>query len=130
MKHALRKKLSQRGFHSGQVETTVEAFAWLGMFSDHTKTSQAKTTLDVLCPLLEKKLTYGEEERDMICLHHIFGIETAQGQQETHTSTVVAYGDPHGYTAMAKTVALPAAIGADLLLSGNSTILGLVYSAF
>lgn len=31
----------------------------------------------------------------------------------------MAYGDPNGYSAMAKTVGLPAAMGTELLLSGT-----------
>lgn len=46
--------------------------------------------------------------------------------KETHTSTLVAYGEPGGYTAMAKTVALPAAMGADLILSGEIAERGVI----
>jgi hypothetical protein len=38
--------------------------------------------------------------------------------QTTKTSTLIAYGEPKGYSAMALTVGIPAAIGADLILQG------------
>ena len=65
-------------------------------------------------------MAYNPGERDLVCLHHIFKLRK-QGRLETRTSTLVAYGQPlgGGYTAMAKTVGLPAAIAAHLILQGN-----------
>ncbi len=39
---------------------------------------------------------------------------------------MVAYGDPNGHSAMAKTVGLPAAFGAELLLKGGMDGRGVV----
>lgn len=77
------------------------------------------TTLDALCLQLQTKLKYSAGETDMICLHHTFITECAKGHHRTHTSSLVSYGDPNGYSAMAKTVALPAAIGVDIILQGQ-----------
>ncbi|PRP81506.1 hypothetical protein PROFUN_10868, partial [Planoprotostelium fungivorum] len=61
---------------------------------------------------------YGKHEYDMIILHHIFGIEWPNGQLQTKTSTLVVHGGEK-MTAMAKTVAIPAAIAAELILEGK-----------
>ena len=36
-----------------------------------------------------------------------------------HDISLVAYGDPDGYSAMARTVSIPTAIAADMVLNGN-----------
>ena len=38
--------------------------------------------------------------------------------QETRVSTLIAWGETEGYTAMAKTVGIPAAVAAQLILDG------------
>ncbi|KAJ1551092.1 hypothetical protein HK405_015191, partial [Cladochytrium tenue] len=78
----------------------------------------AASTLDAFCALLQARLAYLPGERDMVVMHHEFGVELANGAVERQTSTLVAYGDPDGYSAMARTVALPAAIATEMLLSG------------
>ena len=62
----------------------------------------------------------------MIILQHKFGIEWADGTPETRTSTLVAYGQPGGYSAMAATVGLPCAIATKLVLDGTIKGPGLV----
>lgn len=53
----------------------LDAFDWLGLLDESQKVEFLKkspSNLDALCSLLEKKLRYGPNERDLICLHHIF----------------------------------------------------------
>ena len=90
------------------------------MFSHDTKVSPlSKTYFEAFCALLQEKLVYAAGERDMVIMHHVFGVERKDGSQERQTSTMVAYGDPSGYSAMAKTVGLPAAIAAEMILNGT-----------
>lgn len=63
-------------------------------------------------------MEYAPNERDMVLMHHEFGVRTPTGS-ETHTSTLVAYGDVGGYSAMAKTVGVPAGMGVELMLKGG-----------
>ena len=99
-------------------QRVTAAFEWLGMFSDQSLANN-KTSLDALCALLEARLKYEIDERDMVCLFHQFDITKRDGQLEKHTISMVEYWEEGGYSAMAKTVALPAAIGADLILTGQ-----------
>jgi alpha-aminoadipic semialdehyde synthase len=108
-------------------QDAINAFNYFDLFSTmplQIPSGVPPTPLDVLSVNLAKRLVYEPGERDLVCLHHEFGVTEADGKRSTRTSTLVAYGDEDltigrgGYTAMAKTVALPAAIVTDLILQG------------
>jgi saccharopine dehydrogenase-like NADP-dependent oxidoreductase len=65
------------------------------------------------------KLRYEPGERDMIVLQHVIDAETADKRRERITSTLIDYGIPGGDSSMARTVGLPAAAGALLVLEGR-----------
>ncbi|SCU92762.1 LAFA_0F12684g1_1 [Lachancea sp. 'fantastica'] len=106
-------------------ERIINGFGWLGLFSDNKITPKGNA-LDTLCATLEELMQFEEGERDMIILQHKFGIEWADGSNETRTSTLVLYGQPGGYSAMAATVGLPCAIATKQVLSGVIKSPGLV----
>ena len=87
---------------------------------------RAESVMDAFCALLQDKLVYEEGERDMVAMHHEFGIKWKDGKVEKKTSTMIAYGDPNGYSAMAKTVGFPAAIAVDMILKGEIKQVGVV----
>ena len=91
---------------------------WIGMFSSE-KITPAGTPLDVLCAELEKKMQYGPGERDMVMLQHKFEVEKADGSIEWRTSTLCDYGDPNGYSAMARLVGVPAGVAILQVLDGT-----------
>jgi len=97
----------------------IKRFKWLGLLSDDTIPAERSSPLDVFADRLLEKLKYEEGERDMIVLHHDFRVEYPGGKQEQITSTLVDYGIPHGDSSMSRTVGLPAAIGAALILKGK-----------
>ena len=72
--------------------------------------------MDALSDLLERKLGYGQGERDMIILQHTFITEMPEGEK-TLTSTLIDHGIPGGDSSMSRTVGLPAAIGSELILN-------------
>ena len=93
---------------------------WLGLFSDIPLPQEHDNSLDMLCSLMEPRMQYGEMERDMIILQHNFIAD--YGERKEHiVSTFIDYGIPGGHTAMARTVALPAAIAAKMVLHGEIT---------
>lgn len=96
----------------------LSGLAWVGLFSDEQITPRGNP-LDRLCATLEKKMQYEGEERDMVMLQHKFGIEHADGTTETRTSTLVEYGDPKGYSAMAKLVGVPCGVAVKQVLDGT-----------
>lgn len=106
-------------------ERIISGFKWLGLLSDK-QTTPRKNPLDTLCATLEELCQYEEGERDMVCLQHKFGIEWADGTQETRTSTLVDYGDPKGYSSMAKLVGVPCAIAVQQIFDGTLSKRGLL----
>ncbi|KAI8929038.1 Saccharopine dehydrogenase-domain-containing protein [Entophlyctis helioformis] len=111
----------------GRIDRVKSALSWMDMFSEsHGVDPKAASVLDAFCSLLQRNLVYGPGERDMVAMHHVFGIEWANGTRESRTSTMIAYGDPAGYSAMAKTVGLPAAIATQMVLNGGLKRTGVV----
>lgn len=98
-------------------------FDWLGLFSDAPIPEGLKTPADILASILEEKLQYAPGERDMIILKHEFLAEYEDHREEI-TSLLIDYGIPNGDTSMARTVGLPAAIGAKLILEGKIDVSG------
>ncbi len=98
---------------------------WIGMFSDDKITPRG-TPLDTLCATLEQKMQYGPGERDLVMLQHKFEIEHKDGSKETRTSTLVEYGDPKGYSAMAKLVGVPCGVAVKLVLDGTISEKGIL----
>jgi saccharopine dehydrogenase-like NADP-dependent oxidoreductase len=97
----------------------MERLEWAGLFSDRPIGFTRAAPIDVLCARMEDALAYAPGERDMIVLRHEFGTMGPDGRPATLVSTLVAFGEPYGDTAMARTVALPAAVAARLVLDGR-----------
>ena len=97
---------------------TIQRLEWAGLFSD-TRLATHDTILDALAEVLKEKLVYQPRERDMIALLHQFDAVDARGKKLAISSTLVDFGVPGGDSAMARTVSLPAAIAARLILEGG-----------
>lgn len=106
-------------------ERILSGFKWLGLFSDNNTTPRGNP-LDTLCATLEDLMQYEDGERDLVCLQHKFGIEWADGSKETRTSTLVDYGNPEGYSSMAKLVGVPCAVATQQILDGTLSKRGLL----
>lgn len=110
---------SKATFNSSEEETRILAgLKWVGIFSDE-KIIPRGNPLDTLCATLEKKMQFEEGERDFVMLQHKFEIEHKDGRKETRTSTLCEYGDPKGYSAMAKTVGVPCGVAVKQVLDGT-----------
>ncbi|ORY09875.1 Saccharopine dehydrogenase [Clohesyomyces aquaticus] len=96
----------------------LDGLRWVGLFSDE-EIIPRDNPLDTLCATLEKKMQYQEGERDFVMLQHKFEIENKDGSKETRTSTLADYGDPKGYSAMAKLVGVPCAVAVQQVLDGT-----------
>jgi len=68
-------------------------------------------------------MSLGINERDMIIMHHEFIVEYPN-KREYITSTLLDYGIPKGDSAIARTVALPAAIAVKMILNEKINISG------
>jgi len=99
---------------------------WLGLLSDEPISCNGDTAADVMIDLLNKKLKLPAGGRDMVAIVHEIEAEYSQEKKKRKiiTSTFVEYGEPDGFTAIAKSVGLPAALATKLLLTGNLPITG------
>lgn len=93
-----------------------QSFEWLGCFSQEVVTGNSP--IEAFCNLLCEKLKYEENEQDMIVMQHRMILVNENGDKTFHRSTLVEKGDVGGFSAMAKTVGYPAAIAADMIVSG------------
>jgi saccharopine dehydrogenase (NADP+, L-glutamate forming) len=94
-----------------------QSFNWLGCFSEQAVSG--KNPIEAFCNLLCEKLKYEKGEQDMIVMQHRFVLVDEQGNKTFQRSTMIEKGEKNGFSAMAKTVGYPAAIAADLILSGK-----------
>ena len=111
----------------------LQTLEWLGLFSDETIAVDGRRPVDALVGLLSRRLPLPAGVRDLVVLHHDFiarydGESGADGpRRERILSTFACHGTPQGQdgtTAMARTVGLPAALGAELLLRGELSRVG------
>lgn len=93
-----------------------ECLEWLGM-TGTAPIPNADSLLDLFCKILEAKLQYGPDERDMVLMHHAIDAQFADGSIEHHQSSLQAFGDS-SMSAMCKTVGYTTAAATDLMLSG------------
>jgi saccharopine dehydrogenase (NADP+, L-glutamate forming) len=91
---------------------------WLGMFSDRPVGGERTTMLDAMGDLMFEKLAFKPGELDLIVLFHDFQAAFPDGRRERITSQLIDFGQPGGDSAMSRTVSLPAAIAAHMLLRG------------
>ncbi|OSD05644.1 saccharopine dehydrogenase [Trametes coccinea BRFM310] len=96
----------------------ISGLKWVGVFSSAQADIRDGNLLDTFCALLEPLLRFEEGERDLVLLQHKFVIERADGSQDTITSTLEAYGEPDGHSAMARYVGVPCGIAAQMVLDG------------
>jgi len=113
----IRKKVGA----SGKV---FEKLEYIGLFSDKL-VGKRISPLDLLVELLLEKLSFKEGEKDMIVLHHIFEWEKGE-EKYLRKSTMVYYGEigEEKDTAVALTVALPAAVAVNKILAGEIKLAG------
>lgn len=102
----------------------LDAMEWLGLFSD-TQMNAAKTSaFEITSDLMIAKMELGREERDMVVMQHIFAASYPDGKKEVIKSSMLDFGTLSKDTAVARTVALPAAIGVEMILKNEITETG------
>ncbi len=97
---------------------TLSKIEWLGIFEDKKIGLKDATPAQILQYLLEEKWLLKEHDKDMIVMQHQFDY-VLKGEAKKITSSLVVKGEDQTYTAMAKTVGLPLAISAKLILQGK-----------
>ncbi|MDD5570661.1 MAG: saccharopine dehydrogenase C-terminal domain-containing protein [Bacteroidales bacterium] len=102
----------------------IKALEWLGLFENnempYTKTSPFEITSD----LMIAKMALGREERDMVVMQHTFTASYPDGKKEVIKSSMLDFGTLATDTAIARTVALPAAIAVRMILENKINVKG------
>ncbi len=95
----------------------VEAMDWLGLFEDRAMNRNIDSAFDIVSDLMIEKMMLGENESDMVAMQHIFLASWPDGKKEVIKSSMLEFGSPATSTSIARTVALPAAIGVEMILN-------------
>lgn len=112
-----------------QIEETspaIRSIKWLGFSSNDIIGKTLESPFNVTCDLMFSKMMLKEHERDMVLMQHELIVKYPGDREERILSRLVDYGTPGEDTAIARTVALPAAIAVDLILSGRFNQKGLL----
>jgi len=115
--------LSCAGDDEDLASRVHKCMLWLGLKS--APVSDPSSVVKSFCGLLEKRLQYGDNERDMVLMHHDINASFDDGSAEIHSCSLQLFGDDK-MTAMCKTVGYTAAIGAKLILEGDIASKGLL----
>lgn len=118
--------LGQKLCNEFRVDTDSSIFkkiSWLGMFENTKVGLKDASPAMLLQAILEEKWALAAEDKDMIVMQHQFEY-TQDGAEQKLNSSLVVFGDDPRYTAMAKTVGLPAAIATKLILNAEISATG------
>ncbi|MDX1389386.1 MAG: saccharopine dehydrogenase C-terminal domain-containing protein [Acidobacteriota bacterium] len=107
------------------ADAPLGALEFIGMFSDRTVELESAGMLDVMALRMADALAYQPGERDMLLMRHDLSFaHDDDGRLERVTAILVDYGIPYGDSSMARTVSLPAAIGARMVLEDKIRVRG------
>lgn len=112
--------------HLGLAEEhpVLDRLEWSGVLSERLLATGRAAPLDLLAELFQEKMGYARGERDMVVMQHRVTARWPDGRVEVRSSRLVAYGEPEGDSATSRTVSLPAAIAARLILDGQLRLSG------
>jgi saccharopine dehydrogenase-like NADP-dependent oxidoreductase len=103
----------------------MKRLRWSGLFTDEKVGLEKGTPAQVLEHILNKKWKLNTGDKDFIVMCHRFRFEMG-GKQKEIQAYLTTTGDDEINTAMAKTVGLPLAISAKLLMQGKIKSRGVV----
>ena len=104
----------------------MENLRYLGLFSKEKIGIEVDTVAGAMIQLIKKNLQMPPGSRDIVIIMHELDVVYPEesGKKERITSTMIEYGEPDHFTAIAKTVGMPIAIGTELLLTDRLPITG------
>jgi len=98
--------------------SVMDKIQWLDLFSEEKIKVRAASPAKILLSILEEKWKIRPNDRDLVLMQHQFEYEL-DGKHEIIYSTLQCSGINENDTAMAKTVGLPLAIGAKMVLQNK-----------
>jgi saccharopine dehydrogenase-like NADP-dependent oxidoreductase len=97
----------------------LKSIEWLGLFDDKPMNRKEDSPFEITSDLMIEKMMIGRTERDMVVLQHLFLASYPDGTKEVIKSSMLDFGTLATDTAIARTVALPAAMGVEMILAGE-----------
>jgi len=108
----------KRRYQLADDDAGLEAVEWLGVLDPKPVHLEKGSPFDLTSDLMMEMMMMEEGERDMVIMQHIFDVTRSGGKRERIVARMLDYGNSN-YTSIARTVALPAAIGVKLILEGR-----------
>jgi saccharopine dehydrogenase (NADP+, L-glutamate forming) len=124
-KNNLRKNLAAK-LCVAENSTAMESLAFLGFFDDEKLHYKETTPFEITSDRMISRMMLADNERDIVLLQHVILASYPDGRKEVIRSSMADAGSPSTNTAIARTVALPAAIATRLILE-NKIMLSGVY---
>ncbi len=115
-----------RTMHIDQDSDIIHKLEWLGIFDDTKIGLKRATPAQVLEHILKQKWQLQPNDKDMIVMWHKFIYRDSNLNKKVKlTSSLVVIGENSQHTAMSKTVGLPLAVAAKLVLTGKLNLKGI-----
>ncbi|PID89814.1 MAG: saccharopine dehydrogenase [Bacteroidia bacterium] len=102
----------------------IQAIEWLGLFDEKPINRKEDSTFEIVSDIMIEKMMLEPNEKDMVVMQHTFLASYPDGKQEVIKSRMLDYGTPATDTSVARTVALPAAVGVKMILEGKINLTG------
>ncbi|HNS29190.1 MAG TPA: saccharopine dehydrogenase C-terminal domain-containing protein [Tenuifilaceae bacterium] len=108
----------------GLDSTPMVALEWLGLFSQIPINREEDSPFNLVSDIMIEKMMIGENDRDMVAMQHTFVARYPDGKQEVIQSRMLDFGTLKNDTSIARTVALPAAVGVQMILENSISAKG------
>jgi saccharopine dehydrogenase-like NADP-dependent oxidoreductase len=102
----------------------MKGLDWLGFFRNEMMNCNETTPFEITSDRMIKLMALGDSERDVVAMQHIFLASYPGGKREIIKSSLLGFGSTHTNTAIARTVALPAAIAAKMIIEKKIDLTG------
>ena len=102
----------------------LNTIEWLGLFDNKPMNRTEDSPFEITSDLMIEKMMIAKNERDMVVMQHVFLASYPDGSKEVIKSRMLDFGTLATDTAVARTVALPAAIGVEMILDGQIDVKG------
>lgn len=102
-----------------------KSLEFLGFFSDEILTYSETSPFEITSDRMIKRMMISDNERDMVVMQHIFLAIWPDERKEVIKSFMLNFGSPSSNTAIARTVALPAAIAVRMILENRINLAGM-----
>ena len=111
-------------FGTDDNELTINALKFIDLFADEDMGYGKTTPFEITSDRMIAKMLLPADANDMVAMQHVFLAEYPDGRREVIKSRLLEFGNLKTATAIAKTVALPAAIGVKNILTGKINMKG------